>query len=42
MNNLEIILALGLIAHEEVLKVLELKISSNKFKHGKIHQINEI
>ena len=41
MNNLEIILALGLIAHEEVLKVLELKISSNKFKHGKIHQINE-
>lgn len=39
MKNLEIILVLGLIAHEEVLKVFDLKASNNKFKHGKIHNI---
>ena len=40
MKNLEVILALGLIAHEEILKVFSLKPQSNKFKHGKIHYIN--
>ena len=40
MKNLEVILALGLIAHEEILKVFNLKAKSNKFKHGKIHYIN--
>ena len=39
MKKLEIILALGLIAHEEILKVFDLKRGSNKFKHGKIHYI---
>jgi uracil-DNA glycosylase family 4 len=41
MKKLKIILALGLIAHEEVLKVFNLQLSLNKFKHGKIHNINE-
>jgi len=40
MKNLAVILALGLIAHEEILKVFDLKAKSNKFKHGKIHNIN--
>ena len=40
MKNLEVILTLGLIAHEEILKVFNLKLQSNKFKHGKIHYIN--
>tara|TARA_Y100001970_G_scaffold123517_1_gene153110 strand:+ start:7252 stop:7878 length:627 start_codon:yes stop_codon:yes gene_type:complete len=40
MRNLEVILALGLIAHEEILKVFNLKAKSNKFKHGKVHYIN--
>ena len=40
MKNLEVILALGLIAHEEILKVFNLKAKSNKFKHGKVHYIN--
>jgi len=41
MKNLKIILTLGLIAHEEVLKIFSLKIASNKFKHGKVHYINK-
>ena len=41
MKNLKIILTLGLIAHEEVLKTFDLKIASNKFEHGKIHYINK-
>ena len=41
MKKLEIILALGLIAHEEVLKVFNLKVSLNKFEHGKIHYIRK-
>ena len=41
MKKLEIILALGLIAHEEILKVFNLKVSLNKFKHGKIHYIKD-
>ena len=40
MKNLEVILALGLIAHEEILKVFNLKAKSNKFKHGKVHYIS--
>ena len=41
MKNLKIILTLGLRAHEEVLKRFDLKISLNKFKHGKTHYINK-
>lgn len=41
MENLQIILALGLIAHTEILKIFELKLALNKFTHGKIHTINK-
>ena len=40
MNKLEIILALGHIAHTEVLKVFNKKISEFKFKHGKIYNLS--
>ena len=40
MNKLEIILALGHIAHTEVLKVFNKKISKFKFKHGKIYNLS--
>ena len=39
MNNLKIILALGTIAHQEVLKIFKIKLSLYKFKHGDIHNI---
>jgi len=41
MKNLKIILTLGIIAHEEVLKIFDLKIALNKFEHGKIHYIHK-
>jgi uracil-DNA glycosylase len=41
MENLQIILALGLIAHTEILKIFELKLALNKFTHGKTHTINK-
>ena len=40
MKNLKIILALGTIAHQELLKVFNIKLSLHKFKHGNIHSIN--
>ena len=40
MNKLKIILALGHIAHTEVLKVFNKKISEFKFKHGKIYNLS--
>ena len=40
MNKLKIILALGHIAHTEVLKVFDKKISEFKFKHGKIYNLS--
>ena len=40
MNKLEIILALGHIAHTEVLKVFNKKMSEFKFKHGKIYNLS--
>jgi len=39
MKNLKIILALGKIAHEEILKVFNLTLNKNKFEHGKVHYI---
>ncbi len=39
MKNLKIILALGKIAHEEVLKVFNLTLNKNKFEHGKVHYL---
>jgi uracil-DNA glycosylase family 4 len=41
MKNLKIILALGTIAHQEILKVFNLKLSLYKFQHGQIHSINK-
>jgi len=32
-------LALGKIAHEEVLKVFNLTLNKNKFEHGKVHYL---
>jgi len=40
MKNLKIILALGTIAHQELLKVFNIKLSLHKFQHGNIHNIN--
>ena len=40
MKNLKIILALGTIAHQELLKVFNIKLSLHKFQHGNIHSIN--
>jgi len=40
MNKLEIILALGHIAHTEVLKAFNKKISEFKFEHGKIYNLS--
>ena len=42
MKNLKIILALGTIAHEELLKIFNKKLSLYKFKHGNVHNINNI
>tara|TARA_B100001142_G_C14226759_1_gene613803 strand:- start:512 stop:1135 length:624 start_codon:yes stop_codon:yes gene_type:complete len=42
MKNLKIILALGTIAHEELLKIFKAKLSLYKFKHGNVHNINNI
>ena len=40
MNKLEIILALGHIAHTEVLKAFNKKLSEFKFKHGKVYNLS--
>jgi len=40
MHNLKSILALGSIAHQEILKTFKIKLSLYKFKHGDIHNIN--
>jgi uracil-DNA glycosylase family 4 len=40
MHNLKLILALGSIAHQEILKSFKIKLSLYKFKHGDIHNIN--
>jgi uracil-DNA glycosylase family 4 len=41
MKNLKIILALGIIAHEELLKIFNTKLSLFKFRHGNIHHIKK-
>jgi len=40
MQNLKVILSLGLISHNAVLKALGLKASSYKFEHGAVHRID--
>lgn len=40
MKNLKVILSLGLISHNAVLKTFGLKLSGNKFGHGAIHKID--
>ena len=40
MVNLKIILTLGKIAHEEILKIYKLTISKYEFKHGNIHKLD--
>lgn len=41
MKNLKVILALGKIAHDSVLKVFNLTLSQNSFGHGNEHQIDK-
>jgi uracil-DNA glycosylase len=41
MPNLKTILALGAIAHQEVLKIFKIKLSLCKFKHGDNHNLND-
>lgn len=40
MPDLKIILSLGVVSHNAVLRVLGIKQSACKFAHGKIHQLN--
>ena len=40
MKNLKIILSLGRIAHEEILKSYKLTLNKFKFNHGSIHKLN--
>lgn len=42
MPNLKVILSLGLVSHNSVLKALKQKISAHKFAHGARHQIGDI
>ena len=39
MPNVKVILALGKIAHDSVLKTLDAKISAHPFKHGAVYEI---
>ena len=41
MKNLRIILSLGLVSHNAVLKAFDLPASYAKFKHGAAHKIND-
>lgn len=42
MNNLKVILSLGLVSHNAVLKALGQKASAYKFAHGAAHRIGDI
>lgn len=42
MKNLKVILTLGQIAHNNIIKCFNLKLSNFSFQDGKIHQINNI
>ncbi len=42
MNNLKVILTLGQIAHNNIIKCFNLKLSKFPFQDGKTHQINNI
>lgn len=42
MPNLKVILSLGLVSHNSVLKTLGAKISAHKFAHGAVHEIGEL
>jgi uracil-DNA glycosylase family 4 len=39
MTNLRVILALGKIAHDSVLKALEIRLAAHPFKHGAVYSI---
>ena len=39
MKNLKVILSLGLISHNSVLKTLGAKVSAHKFAHGAVHEL---
>ena len=41
LKRLKVIIALGHIAHNSILRAYSLKMSNYKFSHGKIHKINE-
>jgi uracil-DNA glycosylase family 4 len=40
LKKLKVILSLGLISHNAVLKTFDQKISAHKFAHGAVHQLN--
>ena len=42
MKNLKIILALGAVAHQELIKIFDLKLSLYKFKHGNVYNLKNI
>ncbi|MBN8521558.1 MAG: uracil-DNA glycosylase [Alphaproteobacteria bacterium] len=42
MNNLKVILSLGLVSHNAVLKALGQKASAYKFAHGAMHHIGDV
>lgn len=42
MPNLKVIMALGLIAHNSVLKVLDQKVAQYKFAHGGVHDLGSV
>lgn len=41
MPNLKIILSLGAVSHQAVLRTLNYKLSAFKFAHGAVHKLNE-
>ena len=41
MPNLKIILSLGAVSHQAVLRTLNYKLSAFKFAHGTVHKLNE-
>tara|TARA_B100000886_G_scaffold208649_1_gene144375 strand:- start:1015 stop:1620 length:606 start_codon:yes stop_codon:yes gene_type:complete len=41
MNNLEVVIALGMHAHNSILKCYDYHMSDYKFKHGNIHKLRE-
>jgi uracil-DNA glycosylase len=41
MKNLKIIIALGKVSHDAILRIFKLTLSGHIFKHGKSHNISK-